>query len=91
VRLERLTLEPQGAEPDPGPKQILQGHRLDAFTCAALEALQAVHLRRDSLEDVDSPPPPAMLAAEIVEDLEAALADFAELARSLPGDGDQPG
>jgi hypothetical protein len=72
-------------------KQILQGHRLDAFTCAALEALRAVHPRRDSLEDVDSLPPPAVLAAEIVEDLEAALADFAELARSLQGDGDQPG
>lgn len=40
-------------------------------------------LRVESLEDTDNLPAPAMIAAEIVEDLEAALAQFAEIAASL--------
>ncbi len=40
-------------------------------------------LRADSLEDADSLPAPEVLAAEIAEDLEAALAEFAEIAVSL--------
>ena len=39
--------------------------------------------RVDSLEDTDNLPPPEVIAQEIVEDLEAALADFAAIARSL--------
>ncbi len=37
------------------------------------------------LEDTDNLPPPGVIAAEIVEDLQAALAEFAELAESLQG------
>jgi len=45
-------------------------------------------LRDDSLEDTDNLPSPHVLAAEIVEDLEAAVGEFAEIARSLsPDDG----
>jgi type I restriction enzyme M protein len=40
-------------------------------------------LRDQSLEDTDNLPPPGVIAAEIVEDLEAALAEFAEIADSL--------
>jgi type I restriction enzyme M protein len=40
-------------------------------------------LRDDSLEDADSLPPPEAIATEIAEDLEAALAEFAEIAGSL--------
>jgi type I restriction enzyme M protein len=40
-------------------------------------------LRDESLEDADNLPPPAVIAAEIAEDLEAALAQFAEIAASL--------
>jgi type I restriction enzyme M protein len=39
--------------------------------------------RVDSLEDTDNLPPPEVIAQEIVEDLEAALADFAAIARAL--------
>jgi type I restriction enzyme M protein len=46
-------------------------------------SLDIVWLRDDSLEDPDNLPSPDVLAAEIVEDLEAALGDFAEIARTL--------
>lgn len=39
----------------------------------------------ESLEDADNLPDPAVIAAEIAEDLEAALAEFAEIASSLAG------
>ena len=41
-------------------------------------------LRDEFLEDSSNLPPPGVLAAEIVEELEAALTQFAELAASLP-------
>ena len=43
-------------------------------------------LRDDSLEDLDNLPDPATLAAEIVEDLEAALVEFSAIAESLAGE-----
>jgi type I restriction enzyme M protein len=46
-------------------------------------SLDIFWLRDESLEDSASLPPPGVIAVEIVEDLEAALAEFAELADSL--------
>ncbi len=46
--------------------------------------LDITWLRDESLEDSSNLPAPGVLAAEIVEELEAALAQFAELAASLP-------
>ncbi len=46
-------------------------------------SLDIFWLRDESLEDTDNLPPPEVIAAEIVEDLEAALAQFAEIAVSL--------
>jgi len=37
----------------------------------------------ESLEDSENLPPPEVIAQEIVEDLEAALAEFAAIAESL--------
>jgi type I restriction enzyme M protein len=49
--------------------------------------LDVFWLRDESLEDTDNLPAPAVIASEIVEDLEAALAQFAEIAASLsPGE-----
>ncbi len=48
--------------------------------------LDITWLRDESLDDASSLPPPGVLAAEIVEELETALAQFAELAASLPVD-----
>lgn len=46
-------------------------------------SLDIFWLRDESLEDTDNLPPPEVIAAEIVEDLEAALAQFDEIAVSL--------
>jgi len=50
-------------------------------------SLDIFWLRDESLEDSDNLPAPGVIAAEIVEDLEAALAEFTELAESLQGIG----
>jgi len=50
-------------------------------------SLDIFWLRDESLEDTDNLPPPGVIAAEIVDDLEAALAEFTELAESLQGIG----
>jgi type I restriction enzyme M protein len=49
-------------------------------------SLDLIWLRDDSLEDTDNLPAPEVIAQEIVEDLEAALAEFAAIARSLEGE-----
>ena len=46
--------------------------------------LDITWLRDESLDDASTLPAPGVLAAEIVEELEAALAQFSELAASLP-------
>jgi type I restriction enzyme M protein len=46
-------------------------------------SLDIFWLRDESLEDTDNLPAPGVIAAEIVEDLQAALAEFTELAESL--------
>jgi type I restriction enzyme M protein len=62
--------------------------RFRAFTYDELIArdkasLDIFWLRDDSLEDTDNLPAPDLIAAEIVEDLEAALAQFSAVATSL--------
>jgi type I restriction enzyme M protein len=47
-------------------------------------SLDLVWLRDESLEDMENLPPPDVIAQEIVEDLEAALAQFAAITASLP-------
>jgi type I restriction enzyme M protein len=46
-------------------------------------SLDITWLRDESLEDADNLPPPEVIAAEIAEDLEAALAQFVEIAATL--------
>ena len=50
-------------------------------------SLDLVWLRDESLEDLENLPPPDVIAQEIVEDLEAALAEFSAVAESL---GEKP-
>jgi type I restriction enzyme M protein len=62
--------------------------RFRVFTHAELMArdkasLDIFWLRDESLEDTDNLPPPEVIAAEIVEDLQAALDEFAAVAVSL--------
>jgi len=49
-------------------------------------SLDLVWLRDESLEHMDNLPPPDVIAQEIVEDLEAALSEFAAIAESLRTD-----
>jgi type I restriction enzyme M protein len=46
-------------------------------------SLDIFWLRDESLEDAGNLPPPELIAAEVVEDLEAALAEFSAVATSL--------
>jgi type I restriction enzyme M protein len=46
-------------------------------------SLDLTWLRDESLEDMENLPPPEVIAQEIVEDLEAALAEFSAIAASL--------
>ena len=48
-------------------------------------SLDIFWLRDESLEEADNLPAPGVIAAEIVEDLQAALAEFTELAEFLQG------
>ena len=50
-------------------------------------SLDIFWLRDESLEDTDNLPPPGVIAAEIVEDLQSALEEFRALAESLEGIG----
>jgi type I restriction enzyme M protein len=68
----------------------IETDRFKAFTYEELMArdkasLDIFWLRDESLEDTDNLPSPVAIAAEIVEDLETALAEFAEIAASLSG------
>src|SRR2546425_337893 len=74
-----------------------ESERFRAFTYEDLVArdkasLDIFWLRDESLEDSANLPPPEVIAAEIVEDLEAALSEFAQVAQRLAGakvpDGD---
>ncbi len=65
-----------------------EGERFKAFTYDELMqrdkvSLDLIWLRDESLEDSAHLPPPDVLAQEIVEDLEAALSEFAQIAQSL--------
>lgn len=50
-------------------------------------SLDIVWLKDESLDDIDNLPEPAVIAAEIVENLRAALDQFEEVAAKLNGDG----
>jgi type I restriction enzyme M protein len=66
----------------------VEGERFKRFTYEELlqrdkVSLDLIWLRDESLEDSDNLPPPEVIAMEIVEDLEAALAEFAQIAEAL--------
>ena len=74
--------------PDDRSKRV-ESERFHRFSYDDLVArdkanLDISWLRDDSLDDASTLPAPGVLAAEIVEELEAALAQFSELAASLP-------
>jgi type I restriction enzyme M protein len=67
-----------------------EGERFRPYTYEELiqrdkVSLDLTWLRDESLEDSENLPAPDVLAQEIVEDLEAAISEFAEIAESLRG------
>lgn len=73
--------------------QRKESERFHAFSYDELVArdkasLDIFWLRDESLEDTENLPPPEVIAAEIVEDLEAALAEFAQIAATLSRESD---
>jgi type I restriction enzyme M protein len=62
----------------------------DELTARDKASLDIFWLRDESLEDSENLPAPELIAAEIVEDLQAALDQFAAIAASLAGRGQDP-
>ncbi len=77
------------------PANRFERQESERFRCFSYEDLQKRDklsldiswLRDESLEDTDNLPDPAVLAAEIVEDLQAALDQFAQIAADLAKNG----
>lgn len=88
LRFEDLADFVDSYRPGDRTKRV-ESERFRRFTYDDLVArdkanLDITWLRDESLDDATDLPAPGVLAAEIVEELEAALAQFAELAASLP-------
>ncbi|MEU5857216.1 class I SAM-dependent DNA methyltransferase [Nocardiopsis dassonvillei] len=81
-------------KPGEDREKRVETERFKAFSLEELLARDKVNLditwmRDPGLDDADSLAPPEVIAAEIVEDLQAALAEFAAIAESLGG-ADKP-
>ena len=63
-------------------------HTYDELIARDKVSLDLFWLRDESLEDIDNLPAPAVLAAEIAEDLQSALTEIQALAEVLPVSGD---
>jgi type I restriction enzyme M protein len=62
---------------------VFKAYGYDALVARDKANLDLVWLRDASLEDADNLPAPEILAREIVDDLEAALTEFAAVAEAL--------
>jgi type I restriction enzyme M protein len=95
-QLTRADLDDFVARYHPGNRhERTETERFRPFTYDELMArdkasLDIFWLRDNSLEDTDNLPPPEVIAAEIVEDLQAALAEFAAVAESLASRSQTP-
>jgi type I restriction enzyme M protein len=72
-----------GARQDRKESERFKPFTYDGLIARDKASLDVFWLRDESLEDTDNLPPPEVIAAEIVEDLEAALAQFSAVAASL--------
>lgn len=62
-----------------------QSYDYDELVARDKASLDIFWLKDDSLEDSDNLPDPAIIAAEIVQDLRAALEQFEAIAEDLNG------
>lgn len=77
-----------GARQDREESERFRRFTYDEIVARDKAGLDIFWLRDESLEATDDLPPPGVIAAEIVEELQAALAEFSELAESLEGIGE---
>ena len=63
-------------------------YEYDELVARDKASLDIFWLKDDSLDNLDDLPAPDVLAQEIVEHLESALASFREVAAALPGSHD---
>ena len=87
LRREHLKDFVEAFRPDDRGGRV-EGERFKRFGYEALlqrdkVSLDLIWLRDESLEDMENLPPPEVIAREMMEDLEAALAEFAAIAESL--------
>ena len=75
--------KPEPARPAGGEAERFRSFTYDELLQRDKVSLDLFWLRDESLEDSDNLPSPDVLAQEIVEDLEAALSEFAQIAESL--------
>ena len=68
---------------DKKPEGRWRAYTYDEIAARDKASLDIFWLRDDSLADSDNLPPPDVIAQEIVEDLEAALEQFREIAADL--------
>lgn len=78
--------------PDKPRSERVESERFKSFTYEELIARDKVNLditwmKDPALDDADSLLPPEVIAQEIVEDLQAALSEFAAIAEALGGEG----
>ena len=70
------------------PQGRWRAYSYEELTAKDKTNLDIFWLKDDSLEDTESLPPPKVLAAEIVEQLEVALEEFRSVEGVLSGNGD---
>ncbi|HEY8321068.1 MAG TPA: hypothetical protein VIG46_04645 [Candidatus Baltobacteraceae bacterium] len=73
----------QAVRPERVESERFHRFAYDELVARDKAGLDVFWLRDESLEDTANLPPPHVIAAEIVEDLQAALAEFTEVAASL--------
>jgi type I restriction enzyme M protein len=74
---------PEAARSTRAPSERWKAYGYDELVARDKANLDLVWLRDAALEDADNLPPPEVLAREIVDDLEAALAEFTAVAEAL--------
>ena len=82
---EGTALTPALSHEERGLKGRWRVYGYDELIARDKASLDIFWLKDESLADADNLPPPDVIAQEIVEDLEAALAQFREIAEDLNG------
>jgi len=84
---QRHLRQPTWSAENPDGRWRVYGY--DELVARDKASLDIFWLKDESLADSDNLPPPEVIAQEIVDDLEAALAQFREILTDLSPDAEQ--